>query len=282
MISYKFLYDWYDVIQKVVSCHTCDSMICIIRVFIQPACQWYKKITSIFGKLDFTHQPADPCLYIKKANGNEPPAYIILYVDDGVTFGTPKIIKQVMKSISLALKVKDLGEVKKFVGCRLVHSTDGNTIHIFQPKLIKNLEDSFAQYINTNRKFQTPGAPKTVVLRPEKGADILSSKDQTKYRPGVGMLLYLVKQSRPDISNPVRDLTKFLAGATNAHWKSLICTIKVVLDTRLSALRFLPFTRKDGSLLLHSYFDNEFDRETSKSGFGFITFLCGTPISWNS
>jgi hypothetical protein len=116
--------------------------------------------------LDFHPSPADPCPYIKKAKGNEPPAYIILYVDDGVIFGTPKIIEQVMKSISTVLKVKDLGEVKNFVGCRLVHSTDGKTIHIFQPKLITNIKDSFSQYINTNRKFQTPGAPKTVVMRP--------------------------------------------------------------------------------------------------------------------
>jgi hypothetical protein len=143
--------------------------------------------------LDFHPSPADPCLYIKKAKGNEPPAYIILYVDDGGFFGTPQIIEQVTKSISSVLKVKDLGEVKNFVGCHLVHSTDGKTIHIFQPKLIKKLEDSFSQYINTNRKFQTPSAPKTVVMRHEKGDNVLSPKDQTKYHSGVGMLLYLVK-----------------------------------------------------------------------------------------
>jgi hypothetical protein len=74
----------------------------------------HKKSTSIFGKLDFHPSPADPCLYIKKAKGNESPAYIILDVDDGVIFGTPKIIEQVMKSISSVLKVKDLGEVKNF------------------------------------------------------------------------------------------------------------------------------------------------------------------------
>jgi hypothetical protein len=74
-----------------------------------------------------------------------------------------------MKLISLVLKVKDLGEVKNFVGCRLLHLRDGKTIHIVQQELIKNLEDSFSQYINTNRKFQTPGAPRTVVMRPEKG-----------------------------------------------------------------------------------------------------------------
>jgi hypothetical protein len=43
-----------------------------------------------------------------------------LYVDDGVIFGTPKVIEQVMKSISSVLKVKDLGEVKKFIGCPLL------------------------------------------------------------------------------------------------------------------------------------------------------------------
>jgi hypothetical protein len=124
-----------------------------------------------------------------------------------------------MKSISLVLKVKDLGEVKNFIGCHLVHSTDGKNIHIFQPNPIKNLQDSFSQYINANRKFQTPGAPKTVVMRSEKGDDVLSPKDQTMYCSGVGMLLYLVKHSRPDISNAVRELTKVLDGATSAHWK---------------------------------------------------------------
>jgi Reverse transcriptase (RNA-dependent DNA polymerase) len=120
----------------------CVLLLQALYGLVQAARQSYKKITSIFGKLDFLPSPADPCLYIKKHKGKEPPAYIILYVDDGVIFGTTKIIGQVMKSISSVLKVKDLGEVKNFVGCCLVHSTDGKTIHIFQPKLIKNLEDS--------------------------------------------------------------------------------------------------------------------------------------------
>jgi hypothetical protein len=46
----------------------------------------------------------------------------------------------------------------------------------------------------------------------------------------------------------VRELTKVLDGATNAHCKSLICTIEFVLDTKLFALRLSPFTKKDGSL----------------------------------
>jgi Reverse transcriptase (RNA-dependent DNA polymerase) len=37
---------------------------------VRAACQWYKNIPSIFGKLNFHPSPADPCLYIRKAKGN--------------------------------------------------------------------------------------------------------------------------------------------------------------------------------------------------------------------
>jgi hypothetical protein len=47
----------------------------------------------------------------------KPPPYVILCFDDSVIFGTPKIIEKVIKAISSVLKVKDLGEVKNFVGC---------------------------------------------------------------------------------------------------------------------------------------------------------------------
>jgi hypothetical protein len=60
-------------------------------------------------------------------------------------------------------------------------------------------------------------------MRPEKGDPLLTPEEQTKYKSGVGMLLYLVKRSRPEISDAVRELTKVLDGATSAHWKAMIC-----------------------------------------------------------
>jgi Reverse transcriptase (RNA-dependent DNA polymerase) len=87
----------------------CVLLLRALYGLVQAACQWYKTITSTFGELDFHPSPADPCLYIKKAKGNEPPDYIILYVDDGVIFGTPKSIEQVMKTISSVLKSQILG-----------------------------------------------------------------------------------------------------------------------------------------------------------------------------
>ena len=45
----------------------------------------------------------------------------------------------------------------------------------------------------------------------------IDSVCQSEYRLGVGMLLYLLKHSRPKISNAIRELSKVLDGATEAH-----------------------------------------------------------------
>jgi hypothetical protein len=180
--------------------------------------------------------------------------------------------------------VKDLGNMEHFVGCHLIESADKKTIYIHQPKLIKHLEDTFGSLVKTNSCNLTPGAPKTVIMRPQPEDPKLNPEEQTKYRSGVGMLLYLVKHSRPDIANAVRELTKVLDGATTAHWKALLRAIKYVFDTKMHALKLQPICTNDQQLYLESYSDSEFagDRETRASVYGYITFFCGAPISWKS
>ena len=51
------------------------------------------------------------------------------------------------------------------------------------------------------------------------------------------MLLYLVKYSRPDIANPVRELSKVLDGSTDASFKEMLRVIKYVLDTKNMGLK---------------------------------------------
>jgi hypothetical protein len=252
---------------------------------VQAARQWWKKITQVFGKLNFFPTQADPCLFVKQRKTEEPPAFIILYVDDGGIIGSPTIIREVINALSKVFKVKDLGEMKHFVGCHLIESKDHTTTWIHQPKLIKHLEENFKQYIQTERVYKTPASPKTVVMRPEENDPLITQSDQSLYRSGVGMLLYLVKHSRPDLANSVRELTKVLDGATQAHWKAMIRVIKYVLDTKMQALKLQPKKERDlKSYFLEGISDSEFagDREKRISVFGYITYFCGAPISWKS
>jgi hypothetical protein len=66
--------------------------------------------------------------------------------------------------------------------------------------------------------YKTPVAPRTYMHPPEQGDILISSKDQTKFWSGVGMSLYLVKHSRPDIANSVQELSKVADVATKCHW----------------------------------------------------------------
>ena len=253
---------------------------------VQAARQWWKKITEVFAKLDFHPTQADPCLFVKKVKPNEPPAFIILYVDDGGIIGTPQVIQDVLNALAKEFKIKDLGEMIHFVGCHLRESSDKKTIWIHQPKLIKHLKKEFKDLIITERVFRTPAAPKTVIMRPDENDPVISSADQTKYRSGVGMLLYLVKHSRPDLSNSVRELTKVLDRATQAHWKAMMRVIKYVLDTRSCALKLQPKIMEGSNekYYLEGISDSEFagDRETRVSVYGYATYFCGALISWKS
>jgi hypothetical protein len=54
------------------------------------------------------------------------------------------------------------------------------------------------------------------------------------------MLLYLIKYSRPDVANVVRELSKFMDGANLAAYKELLSVVKFVLDTRDYCLKLNP------------------------------------------
>jgi hypothetical protein len=97
------------------------------------------------------------------------------------------------------------------------------------------------------------------------------------------MLLYLVKHSRPDISNAVRELSKVCDGATRSHWKALMRTIQYVLKTESIGLKIRP-RKPNGSFVLEAVSDSDYagDKDTRISVYGYVIYFCGVPVSWKS
>ena len=83
------------------------------------------------------------------------------------------------------------------------------------------------------------------------------------YRSGVGTLLYLTKHSRPDITNPVRELSKSMDGASMANVTEMYRVINFVPEMETLGLRMVP-TFKDGIWKLESLSDSDFanDKDT--------------------
>jgi hypothetical protein len=97
------------------------------------------------------------------------------------------------------------------------------------------------------------------------------------------MLLYLVKHSRPDIANSVRELSKVADDLTSAHWKAMTRLMKYVVNTESLGLKLKPRKLKD-MFILEGISDSEYagDTDTRISVYGYLLYFCGAPIAWKS
>ena len=97
------------------------------------------------------------------------------------------------------------------------------------------------------------------------------------------MLLCLIKHSRPDICNAVRELTKCLSGATPAAYKEMLRVIKHVLTTKAKGLKIEPLLGElVWQLIVYSDSDWAGDQDTRRSVSGYMIFLNGVLICWRS
>ena len=56
------------------------------------------------------------------------------------------------------------------------------------------------------RKYVTPSTTRYNVIRPSEQEEVLNKRRQTKNRSGIGLLMFLIKFSRPDVANAIREL----------------------------------------------------------------------------
>ena len=59
------------------------------------------------------------------------------------------------------------------------------------------------------------------------------------------MLLFLVKHTRPDLSNSTRELSKVMDKAMEGHMKELCRVIKYAIDTKNKGLKLRPENTDD-------------------------------------
>ena len=120
----------------------------------------------------------------------------------------------------------------------------------------------------------TPGTPRFTARSLENPEDKANSEDNETYRSGVGTLLYLTKHSRPDICNPVRELSKTMDAPALVHLKEMYKVIRQVLSTKEYGLKFE--LRKDMlKWVFKALSDSDFasDKETRISVFGYIIYF---------
>ena len=250
---------------------------------VQSARQWWKKFVKILREIGFDGGHADPCLFTRK--NDKGIIFFALYVDDCLCVGDKEAFKDFIDSLrnrNLNLKVDK--KLCDYLSCEIHFSSDRSSAVLHQEHIIKSIANEFEQEVQNLQVYKTPGTPGVGMVRDPDGVTV-TEVEQRRYRMGVGKLLYLVKYTRPDIANAVRELSKMLDCTNQAALKELQRVIKYVLDTRDLGLKMSPTTEdKDELLQLTVYCDSDYagDKETRISIAGYIMYLCGAPISWRS
>jgi hypothetical protein len=144
--------------------------------------------------------------------------------------------------------------------------------NLLQPHTINSLEAKFGKEVEGKKANKTPGTQMFKIISPNNDDEnIMDSNLQTRHRPGVEILLFLTKHSRPDICNIVRELS--------GTYLVMLRLIKSVIDTEHFDLKVcLQAKIKNWSLHVFSYSDWAGNSKMRISITGFMIYLMNVPI----
>ena len=126
-----------------------------------------------------------------------------------------------------------------YLSCEINFNKDKSKAWIGQPHMTKKIKQMFGEEVQM-QKDKTPVTPRKGRVKTKVEEDKLPLQQLSCYRTGERMLLFLMKHSRPDIANAVRELSNCLSGTTEQSYKEMLRITKYVLDTSTRGLKIIP------------------------------------------
>ncbi|KAL7573927.1 hypothetical protein ACA910_001939 [Epithemia clementina (nom. ined.)] len=248
----------------------------------QAAKQFWLKVLEAMRAMGFLRNRADPCLYWAWTKWG-----LILWmswIDDFVVCGKPEGVRQAIIAMKEQFDCDDCGELNEYIGCKVDINRHKRFIKLTQPVLIRSFNDEFQLPTDTHNTPSPPGE----VLEPSAPEEQLNHDEQKIFRSGVGKLLHLMKWSRPDILNSVRELSRFMKVARLQHLRTMLRCMKYCSDTAKRGRVLRPDCTWDGTpnfeFTISGRGDSDFakDSEKRRSVTGSSVFLNGAVISASS
>ncbi len=138
------------------------------------------------------------------------------------------------------------------------------------------IKDIVKRYKIDPAGVKTPG--KNGITRHDQDDDLPGNKDE--FQSIVGSLLYAVKNTRPDISNAAREISRHVGKPTKGHYHDACRVLQYLAGHQQWSI---AYDRTD-ELKLTAYVDSDYanDMETRRSVTGYVIMLGNGPIQWKS
>jgi hypothetical protein len=221
-------------------------------------------------ELGFHRLEADRGVYMRMRNGKV--LILAIHVDDGAVTGDDDI-DEFMQELKGYFEVKDLGDVRLFLGLLVTRDRKRRTITLDQRHQVTAI---LAQYGMSS----CSGAVTPVESKPREEDDPTVDMSAVPYRPLLGALLYLAGSTRPEIAFAVHRCATHANFPRERDWRALKHVVRYIKKFPSLGLKFGPA----GGSTMDAWCDADHgaDLETRRSVTGYIFRLGGGAISWSS
>lgn len=227
---------------------------------------WGSFLHETLTKEGAVQSTGDRCVYTFHVN--EEPIHVEVHVDDLLVCGSDiNAVNHVKAAVAEHFKVRDLGEVKSYLGMEVKWNRTARSVSLANPR----------HTLDLLREYNMEGC-KSNEAPMARGAELGDGKplpDGNLFAELVGSLLYLGNQTRPDISFAVGRLARRMATPTEGDWRAAKAVLRYLQGTKAMGLVYC------GDSSLCGWVDSDYggDKETRKSTTGFVFTLNGAAVS---
>ncbi|RVW45092.1 Retrovirus-related Pol polyprotein from transposon TNT 1-94 [Vitis vinifera] len=232
---------------------------------------WFERFTKVVKGYGFVQCQSDHTLFVKHFPEGKL-AIIIVYVDDIILTGDhEEKIDLLKKLLTKEFEIKDLGNLKYFLGMEIARSKKG--IAVSQRKYVLDLLNETGML--GCKPAETP-MDTTVKLEESDGS---APVDKGRYQRLVGKLIYL-SHTRPDIGFSVSVVSQFMNNPTEKHMTAVIRILRYLKMTPGKGLFFQRTTKKE--IEIFSDVDWAGSVTDRRSTSGYCSFVWGNLVTWRS
>ncbi|KAM1399624.1 hypothetical protein ACFX2F_027020 [Malus domestica] len=194
--------------------------------------QWYKRFDRFMIGQKYTRSHYDHCVYFRKLQDGTF-IYLLLYVDEMRIACKSKVeIERLKTQLSNEFEMKDLGEARKILGMEIERDRAKGKISLCQKQYLNKVLQRFR--MNENSKpVSTPLAShfKLNASMSPKTVEESQYMAQIPYANVVGSLMYAMVCTRPDISQAVSIVSRYMHNPGKGHWQAVKWILPYILGT---------------------------------------------------
>lgn len=229
---------------------------------------WFDRFAKAIRRQEYQQAQADHTLFYRHKNGKT--TILIVYVDDIILTGDDIMeMDRLKKALTLEFEMKDLGNLRYFLGMEIARSKSG--ISVSQRKYVLDLLKETGML--GCKPAETPIDPN---VKFDRTSNLV---DRGRYQRLVGKLIYL-SHTRPDIAFAVSRVSQYMHSPTEEHLEAVFRVLRYLKGTPGRGLYF----KKNEGRNIEAYTDADWAGaiEDRRSTSGYCTFVWGNLVTWRS